>query len=144
MKKRVRVQPYVLPGVRQRLAAYSAAQGLTESAVIEAALVEYLARGYGDEGPVVRRLDLLTQSVTRLQDDLAVVGGAVGRFIRFSLRLAPPALPEGAEARGGDVYRRFLSAVASELATGVTFVGTIRRAREKSAQSASPSANGGG
>lgn len=129
MRHRVRIQPYIAPDLRRRLAAYSAAQDVTESAVMEAALAKYLEPDAGDEGLVVRRLDSLVQVLDRIEERLDVVAEAVGRFVRFSFQLTPERISGEAKTRGDGLYQAFLAKVSTALGTGTTFVAAVRRAR---------------
>ena len=63
MRNRVRIQPYISPDLRKRLAASSAAQDVTESAIAEAALAKYLEPDQTNEALIVRRLDSVAQAV---------------------------------------------------------------------------------
>lgn len=129
MRHRVRIQPYVSPDLRRRLAAYSAAQDVTESAVAEAALTKYLEPDRENEALMGRRLDSVVQTLGRVEERLEVVAEAVGRFVRFSFQLAPERISAEAMDRGAGLYRAFLAKVATALAARTTFVAAVRRAR---------------
>ena len=127
MRNRLRIQPYVSPDVRRKLGVYSAAQGVTESAVVDAALREYLERDGANEALMVRQLDGVGQAVAKIQDDLDVLAWAFGRFARFSLLDARLPAPEAAKQMEA-LYARFLSQVSADTGSGVTFSGAVRRA----------------
>ncbi len=141
MRNRVRIQPYVSADLRRRLAAYSAAQDVTESAIAEAALSKYLEPDGTDEALVVRRLDSLVQVLGRVEERLDVVGEAIGRFVQFSFKIAPSKLDPDAAPRADGLYRAFLAAVSKAVGTGTTFVAAVRRAQVAPGASASAAAS---
>ena len=63
MRHRVRIQPYIPNDLHLKLRAHSMAHTLTDSAVTEAALREYLERDAVDEDLVVRRAPDLHHAV---------------------------------------------------------------------------------
>jgi len=127
MRNRLRIQPYVSPEIRRKLAAYSAAQGVTESAVVDAALQEYLESDGVEEALVVRRLDGVGQAVAQVQNELDVLAWAFARFVRFSFLAARPPAPEAVKQMEA-LYSAFLTQVSGDTASGVTFAGAVRRA----------------
>jgi hypothetical protein len=128
MRNRVRIQPYIAPDIRRTLATYSAAQGVTESAVAEAALREYFERDGIEEALVIRRLDGVAHAVAKLQDDLDVLAQAFSRFAKYSFMVASSAPSLDASSRGDALFGQFLSSVCSDLGSGVRFSGAVRRA----------------
>jgi len=143
MKNRVRIQPYVSADLRRRLAACSAVQDVTESAIAEAALSKYLEPDRTDEALVVRRLDSLAQTLGRVEERLDVVGEAIGRFVQFSFKIAPAKIDADAATRADGLYRAFLAAVAKAIGTGTTFVAAVRRAQLPRTAGAATSATDG-
>ena len=137
MRNRLRIQPYVSPEVRRKLGAYSVAQGVTESAVVDAALREYLEGDGVEEALVVRRLDGVTQAVAKVQNELDVLAWGFARFVRFSLLAARPPTPEAVKQME-TLYGSFLTQISGDAASGVTFAGAVRRAF--TAQAARPAA----
>jgi hypothetical protein len=129
MRSRVRIQRYISQGLRKRLAAYAGAQDVTESAIAEAALEKYLEPDRTDEALVARRLDLVVQVLGRVEERLEVVAEALGRFVRFSFKVAPEKVPSTAVAHGEGLYRDLLVGVSRALGTGTTFLAAVRRAR---------------
>jgi hypothetical protein len=128
MRYRVRIQPYVSPDVHRKLRAYAAAQGLTDSAVTEAALVEYFARGDVEDGPVSRRLDGIAEAIARLQSDLDILSQAFGIFARYSFVAAQAPKGPTAVRQGEALYTQFLGGVSRQVGAGVRFAGEVRRA----------------
>ena len=93
MRHRIRIQPYLSPEVHRKLRAYASNQHVTESAVAEKALAEYLARDQVEEALVVRRMDTLTQSVKDVQREQEVLVQAVVHVAKFLFRIAAGAGP---------------------------------------------------
>jgi hypothetical protein len=106
---------------------------------MEAALVEYFERGRTDDGPVVRRLDALTQLVAQLQGDLEVVGNALGQFVRYSFLASPTHPDPEAGGRAEAIYGEFLAAISRDLGRGASLTAAVRRA-----QSLAPAPAGAG
>jgi hypothetical protein len=129
MKNRVRIQPYISTDLRRRLAAYSAAQDLTESAVAQAALAEYLAPDRASEPLILRRLDGIAQAIERLDERSDVVGEALGRLIRFTFLTKEPEVSADASSKANERYSKLVATLARAVATGTTLVAAVRRAR---------------
>jgi len=139
MRHRVRIQPYIPADLHRKLRAHSMAHALTDSAVAEAALREYLEREGVDEDLVVRRMDGVTHAVAQLQHDMDVLSQAVCLLAWHSYQTPLPAqTPEG--KRTAEVYyANFLSRIASRLAAGVRLAGDVRRASNDASQVATGS-----
>ena len=60
MRHAIRIQPYVPRDLFQKLRAYAEARSLTVTAVINAALADYLERDEVEDALIVRRLDDVT------------------------------------------------------------------------------------
>ena len=102
MRHRIRIQPYVTPEIHRKLRAYSAANDLTDSAVAEAALGDFLEPDGVDEALIMRRLDGVAQVLAQLQHDLAVVSQAVADLARTPFTAAASdAVTRGDQASGG-------------------------------------------
>ena len=144
MRNRLRIQPYVSPEVRRKLGAYSAVQGVTESAVVDAALREYLEGDGVDEALVVRRLDGVAQAVANVQNELDVLAWGFARFVRFSFLVARAPTAEAIKQMEA-LYGSFLTQVSGDAASGVTFAGAVRRAfAAQAARPVPPSSETGG
>ncbi len=130
MRHRIRIQPYVLPATHRKLRAYSAAKDLTDSAVAEAALSEYLERDNFDEPLIVRRLDSVVRALAQLQNDMDIVSKAFGIFARQSFVASPPNPTVDDRRRADGTYRAFLERVSTEIDAGVRFAGEVGRARK--------------
>jgi hypothetical protein len=129
MRNRVRIQPYVAPDLRRRLAGYSRAQDVTESAVVEAALIKYLEPEGTDQALVVRRLDAVVQTLARIEGGLEIVGDTVGRLVRFLYSIAPAKVAPDETRHGEERYRTLIATVSRAVGTSTGFLATVRRAR---------------
>jgi hypothetical protein len=138
MRHRDRIQPYISPEVHRKLTAYSVTEEVTESAVVEAALQQYLDRDRVQEPLILRRLDGLAHAVARVEEDLQILSWAFGRFVKYSYLAGPPAISPETIARMEGLYGHFLVRVGGDLGSGVTFSGAVRRALASKAARPSP------
>ena len=106
--------------LRDRLSSHCAASKVTERAVFEAALEQYIS-GASDMTLVLRRLDRLGRAADRVHRDVELLSATLAVFVRIwfahtpSLREeARPAAREDAESR----YRQFMDYVAQEFTGG--------------------------
>jgi hypothetical protein len=119
-----RIQPYIAREVRERLTRHCAGLGVTESGVVNEAIVQYLD-GTADAALLMRRQDRLDRGVQRLTRDLELLSQTIGVFLRVWLAHSPP-LPK--EARGAALasaehrYRQILDRVAAQFTGGKRFV----------------------
>jgi hypothetical protein len=121
MRHAIRIQPYLSPDLSRRLRAYAAARSLTVSAVVAAALGEYLERDEVEDALLVRRLDSVALAVEQLRRDLEALGAGFGRFVRYSFFSAPSTADDKVVRKAEGLYRTFLSKVAEQLRAGVSF-----------------------
>jgi hypothetical protein len=140
MRHRVRIQPYVPRDLQRKLRTFAAAQNITESAVTEAALAEYLEDGRADEDLISRRLDLLSQAVARLQNDFDLLSDAFGRYVRHVFLAALYTSGTDADAR----YETFLHGVLDQSGVGGRFSSDVRRARSRGPASSAVTGPTGG
>jgi hypothetical protein len=144
MRNRVRIQHYVSRDLQRRLRTWAAAQDVTESAVTEAALSVFLDDERPDEKLIVRRLDGVTRAMAQLQDELDVLSGAFGRFVRqLFLLVVTPAGPDQ-ERRAEARYQSFLRGIFDQSRAGTRFSSEVRRAHAAVAASGSETAPTGG
>jgi hypothetical protein len=129
MRLGIRIQPYLPVDLFQKLHAYAAVRSETVTAVIAAALREYLERDEVEDALLVRRLDGVTQAIGQLQRDVDTLAAGFGRFVRLSLFSAPENLPDQAIRRAETLYASFLERVHEQLRDGVKFTGLVWRAR---------------
>jgi predicted transcriptional regulator len=130
MRYRVRIQPYVAPEVQRKLRSYAGSRGLTESAVTEAALVDYVDRDQAEQALVVRRLDAMGQAVGEVRRDMNVLLQALRFLVRFTFYIVPeepkdPKARAAASQKSDDLYARFVTTIAAELRRGPSLVSDI-------------------
>jgi hypothetical protein len=99
MKGKARVQPYLTLALREKLALYCARKRVSESAVVEAALQQYL-EGTSDMTLLFRRLDAVNRSLERVHRDVLASAELANEWIRVWYRNTPP-LPVGVVAHAG-------------------------------------------
>lgn len=129
--RRVRLQPYVQPELSERLSAFCAAAGATESAVVQAALRQYLDHT-GDTTLVLRRLDRLGRAGARTQRDLELLSEAFSIWLRLWFAHTP-SIPQDAKASARMTaesrYRQFIDHLAEQFAGGKRFLDDLPRER---------------
>jgi nitroreductase len=144
MRHRVRIQPYISTDLRQKLRAFAAAKHVTESAIAEAAIGEYID-GSGVEKPLfLRRFDGVMQGLGQLQDEVETMSHAVAALARYQFLTGPGTYGAGAPAQADQLYRQFIEAVCRKLGSGVRFGAEVRRAAPQPPQNSSKPNNSGG
>jgi hypothetical protein len=138
MRRRNRIQPYVSDDTHRKLRAYATAQALTESAVAEAAIREFVDRQPIDEDLVLRRLDAVSQSLAELRHDIDIVSHTLAHAARFVFYLAPATVVPNAARRSEELYEVLLSYVGQQLQVGARLEHEIRRAIGKKAGAQAP------
>jgi hypothetical protein len=138
MRRRTRIQPYVSDDTHRKLRAYAAAQALTESAVAEAAILEFVDHRPVDEDLVLRRLDAVSQSLAHLRNDIDIVSHAVAQIARFVFYTAPATVAPDALRRSEQLYETLLSHVGQRLQVGARLENEVRRAIGKKAGAQAP------
>jgi hypothetical protein len=99
MRTRRRIHPYIRPELAQRLVAYCAAKGITESSAVETAVEDHLTAGERDNAIILRRLDRLARATGRVQRDLDVLSEGLSVAIETWFNTAPERTAE--EVAGG-------------------------------------------
>lgn len=130
MRERQRIQPYISRALSKRLRAYCGAKGATESAVVEAAVQDYLDGDAKDNALIMRRLDRLGRAAIRQERDVAVVSEAFATFVRLWFAHTPeiPEAERGFAVRGAQGrYQKFLDHVAGKFASGSRLVAEVVR-----------------
>ena len=124
-----RVWTHLSATLRDRLSSYCAASNVTERAVFEASLEQYIS-GASDMTLILRRLDRLGRAADRVHRDVELLSATLAVFVRIwfahtpSLREeARPAAREDAESR----YRQFMDYVAQEFTGGRRFLDDLPR-----------------
>ena len=115
--------------LRDRLSSYCAASNISERAVFEAALEQYIS-GTSDMTLVLRRLDWLGRAADRVHRDVELLSAAFAVFVRRWFAHTPslrdelkPAARSDAESR----YRQFMDYVAQEFTGGRRFLDDLPR-----------------
>ncbi len=121
--RRVRVSTRLTVALRDRLSKHCAASGLSERAVIEEALRQYLD-GTSDGALILRRLDRLDQAMARDHHDLELLSEAFGIYLRQWFARTP-GVPEGAkpvarQAAEGQ-WKQFVAHLADRFSDGHRF-----------------------
>jgi predicted transcriptional regulator len=124
-----------LPEVHRKVRAYAAARGLTESAVANAALAEYVERDQVERSLVERRLDLVGETNGQLRDELNALAQAFAVFAKYCFRTVPPPQDPAALRRAEGMYEQFLTIVGRRLQTGRNL---SREVRKRITQTATP------
>jgi len=118
-----RIQPYISPETHHRLQAMAKRPGLSESAIVERALVAYFS-GEADnqrEAAINRRLDRLTRQFGRIERDNLVLAETLATFVHYFLTVTPPVPAnqvEAARAKGDLRFDLFVRQVAEALRSG--------------------------
>jgi hypothetical protein len=123
------VWTYLPATLRDRLSSYCAASNLTERAVFEAALEQYIS-GTSDLTLVLRRIERLYRAADRVHDDVELLQAAFTVFVQlWFAHQAPlreelkPAAREEAERR----YQHFKDYVTQEFAGGRRLLNDLPR-----------------
>jgi hypothetical protein len=121
---RVRLQPYVEGALAERLEQFCAATDVTVSAVVVAAIRQYLD-GTSDAALYLRRLDRLGRALARNHRDVELLSEAFAVFVRVWFAHTP-VIPENGKksARAGAEirYRQFVEHVAEQFSGGRRFL----------------------
>jgi hypothetical protein len=130
--RRVRVSTRLTVALRNRLSKHCAATGLSERAVIEDALRQYLD-GTSDGALVLRRLDRLDQAIARDHHDLELLSEAFAMYLRQWFARTP-GVPEGAkpparQAAEGQ-WKQFVAHLADRFSNGHRFTDGLPQARD--------------
>ena len=128
-KGRVRLQPYVSAELGQRLMSLCAARGVTETAVVQEALRQYLD-GVSDTTLMLRRLDRVGRDVHKNHRDLELLTEAFSLWMKLWFAHTPSIPEEGkraartsAEAR----YKQFVDHLAEQFTGGKRFLDDLPR-----------------
>ena len=115
-----RVWTYLSATLRDRLSSYCAASNVTERAVFEAAIEQYIS-GTSDLTLVLRRIERLYRAADRVHEDVELLSAAFAVFVQLWFAHTPslseerkPAAREEAESR----YQHFKDYVTQEFAGG--------------------------
>jgi hypothetical protein len=124
MKPRIGV--YLSEQMAARLAAAAKRPGASKSAIVEAALAQFLCGG--DEVnyiPVDRRLSLMSRQLERLDQNLRIVNETVALQARYQLAVTPPlqaAALRAACALGSQRFDEFATQVGRRVQLGTSLM----------------------
>ena len=124
-----RVWTHLSATLRDRLSSYCAASKITERAVFEAAIEQYIS-GTNDMTLVLHRIDRLYRAADRVHRDVELLSAAFAVFVQLWFAHTPslreevkPAAREDAESR----YQQFKDYVTQEFAGGRRFLDDLPR-----------------
>jgi hypothetical protein len=124
-----RVWTHLSAPLRDRLSSYCAASHITERAVFEAALEQYIS-GTSDMTLVLRRIERLSRAADRVHRDVELLSAAFAVFVQLWFAHTPslreevkPAAREDAESR----YQQFKDYVTQEFAGVRRFLDDLPR-----------------
>ncbi len=129
-KTRPKIQSYMSPELHKRVRTYAAAQGASESALVQAALAEYLDRDQKDNVLIMRRTDRLTGASLRHERDLAVSSEAFAVFVQLWLGYTPELADSDRDSATRSAlrrYQKFVDHVAAKLAAGSRLASDVFR-----------------
>jgi DNA-binding transcriptional MocR family regulator len=127
---RHRMNVYLPPELLQEIADLAARKKLSQSAIVEAAVMSFLSPDGADrrEAAFGRRLDRLTRQVQRLERNTRITLETQALFVRFWLTVTPPPPPEMQAAMQPNVQKRyegFVEALGRRLQKGQSFLNEI-------------------
>jgi hypothetical protein len=128
--RKARLNLLIDPEMLSQLTAFADRKGQPKSLVAEAAIASFLSPDAADprQAVFVRRLDVITRQVERLERDHSITLETLALFIRFWL-IVTPSLPESAQAaaqaKGRERYESFLETLGRRLAKGQSFLGEV-------------------
>src|SRR5579859_5299145 len=126
---RIRLLPYVEPELAQRLNKFCAASDATESAVVGAAIRQYLD-GTSDATLLLRRLDRLGRALDRDHRDIELLSEAFAVFVRVWFAHTPTVPEDGkklARTTAESSYRQFVEHVIEQFSGGRRFLDDLPR-----------------
>lgn len=124
VRRKVRLLPYVPAELAECLASLCAATNVTESAVVEGALRQYLD-GTSDKMLILRRLDRLGRAVERDHRDLQLLCEAFAVYMRVWFAHTPRMPEDGKRSARMDAesrYKQFVEHVSQQFSGGRRFL----------------------
>jgi hypothetical protein len=118
-----RLNVYFERDIARTLDKFAAQQQLKKSAVVEAAVREYLAPDRADirEAALTKRIDRLSHQIEKIEQDLIILTEATAIYIRYYLSVVTP-IPEShqdaARAQGKLRFAQFIEQLARHLQRG--------------------------
>lgn len=141
---RTRLNVYLERTHAQQLREYSTVKGVSQSAIVAAALTTFLSPELQErrEALLTRRLDRLAQLFERLERDQTIVVETLALFIRYELSVSP-AIPEAQQeavrAQGKARFDKFIEQLARHLQRGGSIVKDLQSERDSNAHTNSSS-----
>ena len=126
-KRRNRLNVYVQPEDARRLRNFAVTKGVTQSAVIAAALASALSPEGLDrqEAALVKRLDRTSALLDRIERNQNILVETLALFIRYELSvstLVPESHQEAVRAQGKARFEKFIAQLARHLQRGGSLV----------------------
>jgi hypothetical protein len=120
---RNRLKIYFSPELLRQIADFASRKKLSQSAIVEAAVMSFLSPDAADrrEAAFTRRLDRLTRQIQRLERNSGVTMEMLALFARFFLTVTPPLPPDAQaalQAKGQQRYEGFVEALGRRLQKG--------------------------
>jgi DNA-binding transcriptional MocR family regulator len=127
---RHRMNVYLPPELLQQIADLAARKKLSQSSIVEAAIMSFLSPDGADrrEAAFGRRLDRLTRQVQRLERNAGITMETLALFVRFWLTVTPPLPPDvqaAVQPKGQQRYEGFVEALGRRLQKGQSFLNEI-------------------
>jgi hypothetical protein len=127
---RQRMNVYLSPEIMQQVADLASRKKLSQSAIIEAAVMSFLSPDNAElrEAAFTRRLDQITRQIQRLERNTGVTMETLALFMRFWLTVTPVLPPDAqaaAQAKGQQRYEGFVEALGRRLQKGNSFLNEI-------------------
>jgi hypothetical protein len=134
MRTRSQIFPWLPPALRKRLRTYAARKGVTESAVVQAALQEHLDSEATDRALILRRLDRAGRAIATFHRDLELLSEAFAVFVQLWFAHTPRVSPDSraaAEQGASRRYRQFLDYVSKQFGEGNRFIRDVLPSEEE-------------
>jgi hypothetical protein len=127
---------YLSPELLQEVADFAARKKLSQSAIMEAAIMSFMSPDGTErrEAAFTRRLDRLIRQIQRLERNTGVTMETLALFVRFLLTITPPLPPDAqasAQAKGQKRYAEFVEALGRRRPWGQRFLDEIPEDVEK-------------
>jgi hypothetical protein len=127
---RNRLNIYFSPELLRQIADLVSRKKLSQSAIVEAAVMSFLSPDAADrrEAAFTRRLDRLTRQIQRLERNSGVTMEMLALFARFFLTVTPPLPPDAQavlQAKGQQRYEGFVEALGRRLQKGQSVLNEI-------------------
>ncbi len=127
---RRRMNVYLPPELLVEIADFAARKKLSQSTIMEAAVMSFLSPDAADrrEAAFTRRLDRLIRQIQRLERNTGVTMEMLALFARFFLTVTPPLPPDAqaaAQAKGQQRYEGFVETLGRRLQKGQSVLNEI-------------------